>query len=60
MVATGLFSAYAAGVGFIVIGILKPIFPNNVGLLVVDGMPPSFGGYFPVSPGGTMYGGYWG
>jgi hypothetical protein len=58
-VATGLFSAYAGGIGFIVIGLLKPIFPNNVGLLVVDGVPRSFGAQFPIPPGGTIYGGYW-
>jgi hypothetical protein len=58
-VATGLFSAYAAGIGFIAVGLLKPIFPNNVGLLVVDGVPRSFGAQFPTPPGGTVYGGYW-
>jgi uncharacterized membrane protein len=58
-VATALFSAYAAGVAFIVVGLMKPIFPNNVGLLVVDGVPRSFGAQFPTPPGGTVYGGYW-
>jgi uncharacterized membrane protein len=58
-VATGLFSAYAAGIGFIAVGLLKPIFPNNVGLLVVDGVPRSFGAQFPTPAGGTVYGGYW-
>jgi uncharacterized membrane protein len=57
-VATGLFTAYTAGVAFIVIGILKPIFPNNVGLMVVNGMP-TFGAQFPIPPGATLYGGYW-
>jgi hypothetical protein len=58
-VATALFSAYAAGIGFIAIGLLKPVFPNNVGLLVVDGVPRSFGAQFPMPPGGTISGGYW-
>jgi uncharacterized membrane protein len=58
-VATALFSAYATGVAFIIIGVLKPIFPNNVGLLVVDGVPRSFGAQFPAPPGGTFHGGYW-
>ena len=58
-VATALFSAYAAGIAFIVAGLLKPIFPNNVGLLVVDGMPKSFGAQFPMPPGAVVYGGYW-
>ena len=38
---------------------MKPIFPNNVGLLVVNGIPRSFGAQFPTPPGGTVYGGYW-
>ena len=58
-VATGLFSAYAAGIAFIIAGLLKPIFPNNVGLLVVDGVPRSFGAQFPTPPGAVVYGGYW-
>jgi hypothetical protein len=39
-IATGLFSAYAAGIGFLVIAALKPIFPNNVGLIGVDAWRP--------------------
>ena len=58
-VATGLFSAYAAGVGFIVISVLKLIFPHNVGLIVVDGVPRMFGAQFPMPPEATVYGGYW-
>jgi uncharacterized membrane protein len=58
-VATALFSAYATGVAFIIVGLLKPIFPNNVGLLVVDGVPRSFGAQFPPPAGGTFQGGYW-
>ena len=57
-VATGLFSAYAAGVAFIIIAILKPIFPNNVGLLVINGRP-TFGAQFPLPAGASVYGGYW-
>ena len=59
LVATGLFSAYAAGIAFLVVAVMKPIFPNNVGLLIVNGIPRSFGAQFPTPPGGTMYGGYW-
>ena len=58
-VATGLFSAYAAGVAFIIIGVLKPIFPNNVGVMMVDGVPRNFGAEFPLPPGVTVYGSYW-
>jgi hypothetical protein len=57
--ATGLLSAYAAGIGFIAVGLLKPAFPGNVGLLVVNGIPRSFGAQFPTPPGGVVYGGYW-
>ena len=35
-IATGLFSAYAAGVAFLAIAALKPIFPQNVGLIAVN------------------------
>ena len=58
-VATGLFSAYAAGIAFLSIAVLKPIFPNNVGLIVRSGGLPTFGGLFPLPPGATVYGGYW-
>ena len=58
-VATGLFSAYAAGIAFLSIAVLKPIFPNNVGLIVRDGKLPTFGGQFPLPPGATVSGGYW-
>jgi hypothetical protein len=58
-VATGLFSAYAAGIAFLSIAVLKPIFPNNVGLIVREGKLPTFGGQFPLPPGTVVYGGYW-
>ncbi len=58
-VATGLFSAYAAGIAFLSIAVLKPIFPNNVGLIVRSGGMPTFGGLFPLPPGAVVYGGYW-
>jgi uncharacterized membrane protein len=57
LVATALFSAYAAGIAFLVVAAMKPIFPNNVGLLVVNGIPRSFGAQFPTPPGGIVYGG---
>jgi uncharacterized membrane protein len=58
-IATGLFSAYAGGIGFLAIAALKPIFPNNVGLIVVNGGPRVLGAQFPLPPGGTVHGGYW-
>ena len=59
LVATGLLTAYAAGFAFLAVAALKPIFPNNVGLWVVDGIPRSFGAQFPTPPGAVVYGGYW-
>jgi uncharacterized membrane protein len=52
-----LFLGYATGLSFISIAALKPIFPNNVGLWLHDGV--SFGGQFPAPPGVTPLGGYW-
>jgi len=58
-VATGLFSAYAGGVAFLAIAALKPIFPNNVGLIARNGGLWSLGAQFPLPPGATVHGGYW-
>ncbi len=52
-----LFMGYAAGSGFIATALLKPIFPNNVGLWVHKGI--SLGAQFPAPPGVTPLGGYW-
>jgi uncharacterized membrane protein len=51
---------YLAGVVFLVIGALKPIFPNNVGFWVVNGegsMPTSLG--IKLSPTSPPAGGNW-
>jgi uncharacterized membrane protein len=52
-----LFVGYVTGLGFLSIAALKPIFPNNVGLWLHDGV--SFGGQFPAPAGVTPLGGYW-
>ncbi|HVJ27194.1 MAG TPA: hypothetical protein VM493_06600 [Vicinamibacterales bacterium] len=52
-----LFTAYTMGAGFIATALLKPIFPNNVGLWVHEGF--SLGAQFPAPPGVTPLGGYW-
>lgn len=52
-----LFSAYAMGAAFVATALLKPIFPNNVGLWIHEGV--SFGAQFPAPPGVTPLGGYW-
>jgi uncharacterized membrane protein len=59
LVGIALFTGYAIGIGFFVVAVLKPVFPNNVGLLVVNGIPRSFGAQFPTPPGGVVLGGYW-
>jgi uncharacterized membrane protein len=51
-----LFTGYAAGVSLISMAVLKPIFPNNVGLWLHKGV--SFGMQFPAPPGVTPLGGY--
>src|SRR3954471_5522901 len=58
-IATGLFSAYAAGVSLLAIAALKPIFPNNVGLIAANGGVRVLGAQFPLPPGAEVYGGYW-
>lgn len=52
-----LFLGYGSGIAFLSIAALKPIFPNNVGLWLHDGV--SLGGQFPAPPGVTPLGGYW-
>lgn len=58
--ALGLVVGYLAGATFLVIGALKPIFPNNVGFWVVNGegsMPTSLG--IKLSPNAPPAGGNW-
>ena len=58
--AVGLFVGYTVGLAFLLMALLKPIFPNNVGVWVRNGVPVSIGGQFPVHPipGVEMTGGY--
>ncbi len=58
-VALGLFIGYTLGVSFLAIAVLKPLFPQNVGLIMVNGVPVSLGAVFPVPPGAEVWGGYW-
>jgi len=55
----GLFVGYAVGVAFLAIAALKPIFPNNVGLLVSHGWLVGFGAQFDLPPDVRVLGGYW-
>jgi hypothetical protein len=38
---------------------LKPIVPDNVGLVYKHGVPIGLGAQFPVPPGVVLGGGYW-
>ncbi len=57
--ALGLLLGYSVGLGLLAIAVLKPVFPANVGLLVVEGMPRAFGVVGQLPAGGRMLGGYW-
>jgi uncharacterized membrane protein len=57
--ALGLFVAYASGIAFLLVAAAKPLMPDNVGLLVVGGIPRGLGAFIPVPPGGEIRGGYW-
>jgi hypothetical protein len=57
--AFGLFVGYLVSFAFIALAILKPIFPNNVGVQYVRGYPIGFGAHFPLVPGDDLRGGYW-
>jgi uncharacterized membrane protein len=57
--AFGLLTGYLVGAGFVMIAALKPIFPNNTGLWVRDGIPRSFGTMSPAPIDAQLVGGYW-
>lgn len=53
-----LLVGYALGLGLIIVAALKPIFPQNVGLILRDGVPTAFGAVSSVGPGMEVVGGY--
>ncbi len=57
--ALGLFTGYLSAFGFFAIAALKPIFPNNVGVQFVHGIPVGLGAHFPLTPDTELGGGYW-
>ena len=61
LAAFGLFVGYAMGIAFIIIAILKPIFPNNVGFwMTPNGILVSSGVNFPaVREGLVFHTSYW-
>jgi len=56
--ALALLVGYAMGLGFIIVAALKPIFPQNVGLILRDGVPTAFGAVSTIGPGMEVVGGY--
>jgi len=57
-VAIGLFIGYVTSFAFFAIALLKPIFPNNVGVQFVNGYPIALSAHFPAT-GADLRGGYW-
>ena len=57
--ALGLLLGYLLGFGSLLTALMKPIFPNNTGVLVVDGVPKGLGVFSPLPPGAEVWGGYW-
>ena len=57
--ALGLLVGYLTGMAFLIIAVLKPIFPNNVGIWFAGGIPTSLGAQYPVPPDAELRGGYW-
>jgi uncharacterized membrane protein len=55
----GLCAGYLAALGLLAIAALKPIFPRNVGVFVVDGVPLAMGAIFPAPAGAELWGSYW-
>ena len=59
--ALAVFIGYGIALGFLAIAVLKPIFPDNVGIWMHHGIPVSAGALFPAPPaarGLTLAGGY--
>lgn len=57
-VALALLAGYAIGAGFVIVAALKPIFPQNVGLILRDGVPVALGAVSNLGPGVEVIGGY--
>ena len=53
------FTGYMTELALLALAPLKLLFPDNVGLLVRDGIPRAIGAQFPLSEGTEVIGGYW-
>jgi uncharacterized membrane protein len=56
--ALAIFIGYITSFAFLAIAILKPIFPNNVGIQFIHGVPVGLSAHFPVGDA-DLRGGYW-
>ncbi len=54
-----LLFGYSIGASLFAVAALKPVFPDNVGLIVQDGVPRAFGFVSDLSAGAEVRGGYW-
>jgi len=54
-----VFTGWTMGVSFLAMGVLKPIFPNNVGYFTLNGQSRGFGIEFAMPPGTEAHGGFW-
>jgi uncharacterized membrane protein len=57
--ALGLFIGYVTAFAFFAIAVLKIVFPANVGIEFVHGIPVALGAHFPLDPRADLRGGYW-
>src|SRR5262245_9562484 len=57
--ALALFVGYTTGLSFLSLAVLKPVFPQNVGLIIRGGVPLAVGAVFPLPAGAEGRGGYW-
>ena len=59
VVAFALLNGYLGGLGFLLVAAMKPIFPQNVGVLMRNGWPVGLGAHFGSADGDIVRGGYW-
>jgi HAAS domain-containing protein len=59
--ALGIFVGTVTSLAFLAVAVMKPIFPNNVGVWVYesDGLPHNIGIEFPAPADQHLVGGYW-
>ena len=57
--ALGLLLGYMLGFACLLTALIKPIFPDNTGFMVVDGVPRGIGVFSDVPAGAEIWGGYW-